>query len=414
MWPSLLPGGDAVLFTIRVAGPLENAQIAVLSLESGEYNVLFPGGTNPRYVPTGHIVYGVRGTLRAVGFDIENLAVTSEPIPVVDNVQMGPRGGVNFAVSDEGALVYISGSASAAGGGLNLVWVDREGENEPLLSDPGSYFDPKLSPDGTQLALRFSDLGGDPNIYVYDIERNNFSQLTFDGQPDCCPVWTPDGARILFSSMRNGIPNVYVKNADGTGEVERVTESDISQIPAAWTDDGEMLLINASGDIHQAEYEASVNTTPLFESTFTENRARVSPDGRWIAYESDEDGDLDIYVRPLPDVENGKWKVSTQGGSHPVWSPAGDELFFLNGNTVMAAAIEVTPTFNAGNPASLFDASLTPVSGSLTTGFDISPDGSRFMTIQPGGMLSDMTDSTTNLVVVFNWFEELQARVPLP
>ena len=177
-WPEILPGGQAVLFTIVTAGGPQNAQIAVLSLESGEYNVLVRGGSTPRYVPTGHLVYGVGGTLRAAGFDLDSLTVTSDPVPVVDDVLMGLVGAANFAVAHDGSLVYVRGSA---GEGIEntLVWVDRDGWEESLAAEPDDYRELHLSPDGTRLALKVEDDEGGWDIYIYDIARNNFTQLTF-------------------------------------------------------------------------------------------------------------------------------------------------------------------------------------------------------------------------------------------
>ena len=237
-WPEILPGGQAVLFTIFAPGSLQNGQIAVLSLESGEYDVLVPSGSNPRYVPTGHIVYGVGETLRAVGFDLDSLTVTSEPIPVVEDVRMGLRGAGNFAVAQDGSLAYVRGSSRSGGAAVTLAWVDRDGGEESLAAEPDLYFEPHLSPDGTRLAVKVEDDGGGWDIYIYDIARNNLTQLTFGDTPDCCPVWTPDGERVVFSSAREGTPTLYVKNADGTGEVERLTESDAGQIAYAWSGDG--------------------------------------------------------------------------------------------------------------------------------------------------------------------------------
>ncbi|SVA50083.1 uncharacterized protein METZ01_LOCUS102937, partial [marine metagenome] len=250
LWPEILPGGESVLFTIRTDGPLENAQIAVLSLQTGEYDVLFPGGSSARYVPTGHIVYGVGGTLRAVGFDLGTLTVTTEPIPVIEEILMGPRGEANFDVSQDGSLVYVSGTSGGAVG-LDLVWVDQEGNRELLEADRGRYSNPRLSPDGSRVVLQVRDGDGNSDIYTYDISRNNFSQFTFHETGDCCPLWTPDGARVVWTSARDGVPNLYVKNADGTGEVERLGESDAMQLGFSWSADGtDLVFAGGNGDLH--------------------------------------------------------------------------------------------------------------------------------------------------------------------
>ena len=410
-WPEILPGGKAVLFTIRTMGPIENAQIAVLSLDSGEYEVLFPGGSNPRYVPTGHIVYGVGGRLRAVGFDLNSLTVTSEPIPIVDDVLMGPRGEANFAVARDGSLVYVRGGGVEVLGST-LVWVDREGREEPLAAERAPYMEPRVSPDGTRLATRVSDIDGGSDIYIYDIARNNFTQLTFSAELECCPVWTPDGERVVFSSTRDGTPNLYVKSADGTGEVERLTESDDVQIGSTWSADGETLVLESAGDVHTWSFDGAPTSTALFQTEFDEQASSVSPDGRWIAYDSDEDGDRDVYVRPFPDVDGGKWKVSTQGGANPVWSPDGRELFYISGNAMMVAPITSTPSFDVGNPAVVFEGNY--IFAGFSPGFDLSSDGTRFLMRKSSGAQADDTPASLDLVVVFNWFEELKRLVPVP
>ena len=413
LWPEILPGGKAVLFTIRRGVGLQDVQIAVLSLESGDYDVLVPGGSSPRYVPTGHIVYGVDGTLWAVGFDLDSLTVTSDPIPVVEDVLMGQIGAANFAVAQDGSLVYVRGSVGRSSM-TTLVWVDRDGGEESLAAEPDLYFEPRLSPDGTQLATRVGDidigLNSDADIYIYDLARNNFTQLTFSDEGDCCPLWTPDGKRVVFSSSRGGAPNLYLKNADGTGEVERLTESDDFQIPYAWSAGGDTLVLTSSGDVHTWSSDSALTSTPLFETAFFEHRPSVSPDGRWIAYESNEDGDVDVYARPFPDVGGGKWRVSTQGGNHPVWSPDGSELFYMSGNAMMVAPITTNPGFQHGNPKVLFQGRYS--SDEFWRFFDLSPEGTRFLVTKPLGAETDDSVAPLDLVLVQNWFEELKRLVP--
>jgi serine/threonine-protein kinase len=223
-------------------------------------------------------------------------------------------------------------------------------------------------------------------------------------------MWTPDGQRLLFSSLRSGTPSLYIKNADGTGEVEQVTEPTGSQRPVGWSSDGETLVLTDGNDIHTVKFGSETVTSALFETTFTENRGSLSPDGNWLAYESDEDGDTDVYVRPFPDVDNGKWKVSAQGGTHPYWSPDGEELFFFQGNEMMAAPISTVPAFGAGNPVSLFEGRYNL--NLLGRAFAVTPDGTGFIATKSA--TGDNITSVQNLVAVFNWFEELKERVPVP
>ena len=407
-WPEILPGGQAVLFTILTPGGVRNAQIAVLSLESSDYDVLVPGGSNPRYVPTGHLVYGVGGTLWAVGFDLDSLTVTSDPVPIVDDLLVGPFGATNFAVAQDGSLVYVLGSG---GGGVEvtLVWVDREGREESLAAEADRYFEASLSPDGSRLATRVGDFRRGSDIYIYDIGRNNFTQLTFHAADECCPLWTPDGEGVVFSSGRDGTTSLFLKNADGTREVERLTESSTPQIAYAWSVDGDTLVLWSGGDLHTRSSDSGFTSTPLLETAFVENRPSVSPDGRWIAYESNEDGALDVYVQPFPDVDGGKWKVSTQGGTNPVWSPDGSELFYAYGNAMMVAPITSNPTFQHGNPEVVFEGRYNFAESFRV--FDLSLDG-RFLVTKSAAAQTDSV-APLDLVLVQNWFEELTRLVPV-
>ena len=409
-WPEILPGGEAVLFTIVTSGRLQDAEVAVLALESGDYDVLVQG-SNPRYVPTGHIVYGVGGTLRAVGFDLDSLTVTSDPIPIVEDVRMNLYGAANFAVAQDGSLVYVRGSAGA-GVRTTLVWVDRDGREESLAAEPDRYFEASLSPDGARLATRVGNFTNSSDIYIYDIARNNFIQFTFTESDECCPVWTPNGERIVFSSSRSGTPNVYVKNADGTGEVEQLAESDDAQFAYAWSADGNTLVLQSGTDLHTWSSDRAT-TTPLFETEFLESRPSVSPDGRWIAYESDEDGAVNVYVNPFPDVGGGTWKVSTQGGTNPVWSPDGSELFYVSRTAMMVAPITTSTSFDAGNSEVVFDWRYD--SNSFGRFFNLSLDGTRFLVTEPSGeQTDDGPAAPLDLVLVLNWTEELKRLVPTP
>ena len=228
--PFILPGGRAVLFTVTVQGqPIDNAQIAVLDLKTGQKKILIRGGSDARYVDTGHLVYAAAGILRAVRFDLGRLEVTSDPVPVVEKVTMsGTTGVADFVLSQTGTLVYVPGGA---GGALarTLVWVNRQGREEPIKAPLRAYSIPRISPDGTRVALDIRDREND--IWVWDLKREALTRITFDPGSDQAPVWTPDSRRILFSSPRNGvIANLYWQAADNTGTVERLTTSPQSAV----------------------------------------------------------------------------------------------------------------------------------------------------------------------------------------
>ena len=226
LWPEILDGREAVLFTI-ISGSLDSAQIAVLSLTTGDVKILLPGGSNPRYMPTGHIVYGVAGTLRAVGFDIDRFEVPSEPVPVLKGIHTKGTGATSFSVSQTGSLVYMAGAAGNME--RTLVWVDREGRETALPAEPRLYLFPRISPDGTRLALDVR--GQQQDIWTWDFAQETLTRLTFDPAIDGWPAWTPDGHRIAFGSGRDGRTSLFWKAADGTGAVERLNPSEDSQRP---------------------------------------------------------------------------------------------------------------------------------------------------------------------------------------
>ncbi len=277
-WPDILPGGRAVLFTVLPAsGPVEDAQIALLNLDTGTRRVLIPGGSHPRYVRSGHVVYGVEGTLRAVGFDLERLEVTTDPVPVLDGVITKPGGAADFGVSANGSLVYVPG-APATTQARTLVWVDRQGQEEPLGAPPAPYESPRVSPDGQSVAVEVRN-PENSDITIYDLERDTPTRLTFDPGADRYRIWTQDGQRVLFASDRDGPMNVYAKAADGTGQADRVTTSDVPQWPGSWSGDGQTLIVTNPGpwDLQTISLGAEDRTEGLIESEFIEFDPQVSP-----------------------------------------------------------------------------------------------------------------------------------------
>ena len=411
-WPEILPGSEAVLFTI-IRGPVETAQIAVLSLDSGETKVLVPGGANPRYAPTGHIVYSVGGTLRAVGFDLERLEVTSDPVPVLEGVYTRLSGAASFGISQNGSLVYVAGSAGA-NVERTLVWVDREGREEPISAEPRAYTYPQLSPDGTRLALDVRDEQHD--IWIWDFARETLTRLTFDAARDSYPRWTPDGRRVVFSSLRDGTWNLLWKAADGTGGVERLAESPNGLQPYAFSPDGTQLVfldMNPGGtgsDLGVRSMDADGTSEPLLVTEFNEVNAEISPNGLWLAYQSDASGQYEVYVRPFPDIDSGRWQISRGGGTRPLWSPDGRELFYLTrSGQLTAVPIETEGGFSYGNPELVFEASY--YTGNFRRAYNISSDGKRFLMIKQGGL--DHETGPSLLILVQNWTEELERLVPV-
>ncbi len=413
LFPFTLPGGHAVLFTISASGGNDNAQVAVLDLKTGQRKTLVRGGSDAVYVDTGHLVYASAGTLRAVRFDPSRLEVLSDPVPVLEQVTTLGTGAADFRVSQNGTLVYVPGTLNGGGAARSLVWVNRQGREEPTNAPPRTYFMARLSPDGTRVALDIRDQESD--IWIWDLGRQTLTRLTFDPRTDGFPVWTPDGKRIVFGSERAGAGNVYWQAADGTGTVERLVTSPNPQLPTSIAPDGKSLVVQDTNpktlfDLMLLTLDGSRRIEPLVQTAFAENSGEISPDGHWLAYQSNESGRTEVYVRSFPKVDGGRWQISTGGGSRPAWSPTGRELFYLGQNlAMMAVAVLTAPTFSAGNPSKLFDGQWFAPPG--TRPYDVSRDGQRFLMIKDA-MSSGSTGASPTITVVLNWFEELKARVP--
>jgi serine/threonine-protein kinase len=401
-WPEFLPGGKELLFMVAPGG--NNTKIVAQSLETGERRELVQGGLFPRYSPSGHLVYAQGSTLMAAPFDPHRLVITGAAVPVIDGVlQPAPNGFSQYAFSSTGSLVYLSGSVQAAAS--KLVWVDRKGAEQPLGAPPHNYVLPKVSPDGKRVAAGIEE--ADSQIWLYDLGRDVLTRLTFEGNANIDPVWTPDGKRIVFKGNQQ---RLFWQPADGSAGAEALTNSELAgnNVPGSWTPDGQVLTFmevnpNTGFDVytlslHDRKPQPFVNTPSL------ETSPRFSPDGHFIAYTSDESGRLEIYVRPYPGP-GGKWQISTGGGSEPVWNPKGRELFYRSGNKMMAVDVTTQGTFSAGKPRILFEGAYVPTPRSFPD-YDVSPDGQRFLMLKPN------EQAQAQINVVLNWFEELKQKVP--
>ena len=341
--PEGLPGQKAVLLTVSTA---DDFQIRVLSPESGEEKIVLEGGREARYVPSGHLVYEVArtGDLMAVPFDLASLEVTGNPVPVLEGVRQNDPGLVDYSVSQEGTLVYVLGGGRQEG---NLVWVDREGTEQLVTQETRSYTVPRLSPDGKRVSLTISEEDGSRNVWIYDLEHDLVSRLTFEGAQNGPQIWTPDGKWITFASNRNGPRHLFRRLADGSTPAELLLSEETPN-PNSWSPDGSVLTFHIGGDIAVLSIGDEGNFRPLIDSSDPECCAAFSPDGRWLAYVADEEGQPRLYVSPYPEPSV-KFLVSAEeAGGEPVWSPDGRELFYRSGSKMMVVSVETEPTFRAG------------------------------------------------------------------
>jgi eukaryotic-like serine/threonine-protein kinase len=430
--PHMLPGSRAVIFTI-LKGPnlWDDAQIVVRSLETGRQTVLVTGGADGRYVSTGHLVYVRLGTLMAVPFDPVRLAVTGGATGVLNGVMQAAVRGASymnntlagqFSVSDTGALVYLTGGAEAAAD-RSLAWVDRHGTSQTLPAPARSYSAPRLSPDGQRVAV---NTVGPDQVWSFDIARGALSPVTVVEEQSDFGVFAPDGKRIVFRSGA-GEGNLHWKAADGSGAVERLTTSARSQTPGSWSPDGTTLAFVEEGEsTRPLQYFnmdiwvlsiADRKTRAVIHTAAVEMTPEFSPDGRWLAYVSNESGRSEVYVQPYPGPGE-RHLISTNGGWQPAWSGSGRELFYVQGGrvggggvpTLMSVTIATAPAFQARTPEALFESAdlLIPWGRS----YDVASDGQRFL-------LTLSKEARTNppsaqMIFVQNWFEELKRLVPTP
>jgi len=427
-WPQILPGSGAVLFTISATNnAFEDASIEVVSLKTGETKTLWRGGYFGRYLPTngatGHLTYVHQGTLFGVSFDPARFELRGTPAPVVEDLAgNASQGGGQFDFSREpsgpGALVYLSGKTSAVT--WPVVWLDSSGKIQPLVTKPGLYFNPRVSPDGQRLALAVSG-GTGYDIWVYDAQRDSMTRLTFTGQDTRWPVWTPDGKHIAFrTSSQSGTSLNWIR-ADGGGEAQRLLESKYETVAHSFSPDGRRLayyevnpetgpdLWTLPLDLSNPEHPKPGKPELFLRTPFAEVAPVFSHDGRWIAYFSEESGKREVYVRPFPGP-GGKWQISTDGGAYPVWSRNGRELFYETPDSFIMVAEFTTKgdSFAAGKPRLW---SQTQIFDTGNVHADLAPDGKRFA-VFPRRETAGEDKTALHVTFLLNFFDELRRRVP--
>jgi serine/threonine-protein kinase len=413
-WPQWLPGGERILFTSGTdASDFSSASLVVLDVPSGERTVIHRGGYYGRFVPTGHVLYVNDGTIFALPVDLKRLRVTGSQFPVLEGIEADPaHGSAQFDVAATGLLSYLPGVTEIRP--FSIVRVDASQRSEGLWQEAGIYGTPRLSPDGGRLALSVLR-DGNWDVWVYDLERGVATRITFGAGYDADPAWSPDGRWLAFASDRDGEITVYRKRADGSGEAERLLDPELlpSPFPNSWSPDGRWLGVSSTGpggnDLWVVPADGQGEAEALMATPYAEISVAFSPDGRWIAYDSNESGRLEIYVGSFP-PGGGKWQISDEGGSQPVWARDGRRLFYRTDEGIMVVEVDGGgETFRAGKPRPAITGSYVGGLSGVQAGnyffpdYDVAPDGSFVLFTG-----DEMPEGVTTAKLVTGWFSELK------
>ena len=410
--PELLPGGETILFAVYGA-TYQDVSIVAQSLKTGERQVLIEGASLPHYVASsGHLLYlqpKRPGTIMAVAFDPETLRFAGTPVAVVEGVLTARGDYAHWSVARSGVLVYAPGGFKEPE--RNLVFVDRKGVAAPVgtpLQRPYAF--PRLSPDGSRVVVTLQ--GIQSTLWLYDLASGIFTRLTFEGNNNWA-AWTPDGKRVTYASNRAEPWRLFWKQFDGSGTEEMLLAKGAGQgqQPYSWSADGKV-LVYADGtpevgqNIWALPMDGDRQPRPILQTPDSEVDARLSPDGRWLAYASDESGHYEVYVQPFSG-SGGKWQISADGGREPVWARSGREIFYRNGEKMMAASVATEPTFKPATSRLLFQGPYERTN-TLSPSYDVTVDDERFLMVQQ----SEQQSPPDHLNVVLNWTEELKRLVP--
>jgi Tol biopolymer transport system component len=425
--PQVLPGSQWILFTVqRTPFGWDDAQIVARSLANGEEKVLFVDAADARYTSSGHLVFLRRGKLMAVPFDATRVALVGDPVAVVDDVMqsvnrantIADSGAGQFAISDAGTLVYVTGGPQPTEPG-ELVWIDRAGKVEAVGSPHGPFGAPRLSPDGRRIVMFSGAAATDGlRVWVYDIDRRTHTALTARDEHVLWGLWSPDGSRVVFERLYEGKGTLYARSADGSGRAEPIAEARSAfQTPSSWAKTGRLAFVeNAEGsgtDIRVLDVGAGDRSGSVILQTPAEDSfPTFSPDGNWLAYVSAVSGRAEVYVQPYPGPGS-RVLISTGGGSAPAWKGDGRELYyhFVQDGALRLMAVPITiagSALSAGTPRQLFEQKGLSASGPAR-GYDVTPDGQRFLFVR---RVEVPPPAPSPMVLVENWVEELKRNAP--
>jgi hypothetical protein len=412
--PSWLPNGKAVLFTVMRHGWDPHPRLALLRMETREWSVLLQEAADARYVPTGHLIFLRQGTLMAVRFDLASMNIIGQPVALVENVMQAfstnawfHTGAGQFGISDAGSLIY-------ARGGMypplknSFVWVDQKGKEEPVTALQFPFFAPRLSPDGQRIA--YTTLAQEGQVWVYNLGTGTNSPLTGEGYAGWA-IWALDGKRLLFDWAKSLASNLFWQPYDGSSPMERLTTSEYEQWPGSWSSDGKTVALaeahpDTGSDIAVLDVPSG-RVTPFLNSQFDETFPDFSPDGRWIAYSSDESKRNEVYVRAFPGPGM-KQQVSSEGGREPLWARNGKQLFYRRQDQVWVVDVRIDGGFAMSKPRLLFEKPGYG-SGNPIRAYDLSLDSKRFLMVK---LEQRKPTPVTEMILVQNWFEELKRLVP--
>jgi len=425
-FPSVLPGRAGVLFTV-VSGGADTAQVAVLDLRTNNRKTLVRG-SHAEYMEPGYLVYVVDGSLRVMRFDLDRLQVHGDPITAVERVLVGQSGAAHYAVARPGVLVYVNSADQRST--ASLLWMDRTGHETPINAPPRAYSDVAVSPDGLQAALTIGDQAAS-DLWIWHFGRQTLTPLpSSPAGLNTSASWTPDGRYLVFGSTRAGAPNVFIQRADGTAAANRLAVSNEPQVPTSITPTGLGIVASATTaktarDVILMSFGSSAEgwsrlasaappqrpeVQPLLNTAGDEFGGVLSPNGRYFAYQSNEGGSLQVFVRPFPDVKADRTQVSTRGGVRPVWAVSGRELFYIaDGNVLTRVPVQTSgATFVSGTPVPAFD-TRRAVDGLIA--YTSAPDG-RLMVIKENTSSGGRPAAAPAIVLVSNWLEELTRLLP--